>query len=163
MPDALIVGQSLSLECIVTTVRGINSSIDIIWRSDDVEIKSTTGASISSSTNSFILYRDLYNISLLTTFEDNRVYQCEGVINTNPNLIAERSTTLEVIGKYYLMFHFRNSKVFEFSWVRLRLSPCIIPYSLIESNFLLIFVTEDNIARYCCIAYYHSSAYLSML
>ena len=115
VPDALIVGQSLSLECIVTTVRGINSSIDIIWRSDDVEIKSTTGASISSSTNSFILYRDLYNISLLTTFEDNRVYQCEGVINTNPNLIAERSTTLEVIGKYYLMFHFRNSKVFEFS------------------------------------------------
>ena len=84
----------------MTTVRGISSSIDIIWSSDGVEIKRTIGASASSLTNSSILYRDFYNISLLTTAEEGRVYQCEGVINTTPNLIAESNISLDVIGKH---------------------------------------------------------------
>ena len=100
VPDIQAVGQSLSLECIVTTVRGLSSSIDIIWTSDGVEINRTSGASIGSETSSSILYRDFYNISLLTTAEDGRAYQCEGVINTTPNLTAESSTTLDVIGTY---------------------------------------------------------------
>ena len=98
VPDIQAVGQSLSLECIVTTVRGLSSSIDIIWTSDGVEINRTSGASTGSSTSSFTLYRDFYNISLLTTAEEGRVFQCEGVINTTPNLTAESSTTLDVVG-----------------------------------------------------------------
>ena len=43
VPDIQAVGQSLSLECIVTTVRGLSSSIDIIWTSDGVEIQRTSG------------------------------------------------------------------------------------------------------------------------
>ena len=85
------------MECVITTVRGISSSIDTIWKSDGVEIKRTFGASISSSTSSSILYRDFY-ISLLTTAEDGSVYQCEGVINTSPSLNAESSIILDVIG-----------------------------------------------------------------
>ena len=92
------VGQSLSMECIITTVRGLSSSVDIIWRSDGVEIKRTLGASISSSTSSSILYRDFYNITLLTTAEEGRVYHCEGVINTSSSLNAESSIALDVIG-----------------------------------------------------------------
>ena len=98
VPDIQAVGQSLSLECIVTTVRGLSSSIDIIWTSDGVEINRMSGASISSETSSSILYRDFYNISLLSTAEEGRVFQCEGVINTTPNLTAESSTTLDVVG-----------------------------------------------------------------
>ena len=85
------------MECVITTVRGISSSIDTIWKSDGVEIKRTLGASISSSTSSSILYRDFY-ISLLTTAKDGSVYQCEGVINTSPSLNAESSIILDVIG-----------------------------------------------------------------
>ena len=103
--DTQTVGQSLSLECIVTTVRGISSSIDIIWTSDGVEIKRTLGASISSSTSNSILYRDFYNISLLTTAEEGRVYQCEGVINTTPSLITQNNITLNVIGKNVSNMH----------------------------------------------------------
>ena len=84
----------------MTTVRGISSSIDIIWTSDGVEIKMIVGASASSSTNSSMLYRDFYNISLLTTAEEGTVYQCEGVINTTPNLTAESNISLDVIGKH---------------------------------------------------------------
>ena len=98
VPDIQAVGQSLSLECIVTTVRGLSSSIDIIWTSDGLEINRTSGASTDSSTSSFILYRDFYNIPLLTTAEDGRVFQCEGMINTTPYLTAESSTTLDIVG-----------------------------------------------------------------
>ena len=97
--DIQTVGQSLSLECIMTTVRGITSRIDIQWRRDGVEIRKIIEVSVSSSTSSSILYRDFYNISLLTTAEDGRVYQCEGVINTTPNLTAESSIILDVLGK----------------------------------------------------------------
>ena len=99
VPDMQIVGQLLSLECVVITTRGITSTIDIIWSSDGVEIKNTIGASISSSNSSSIVYKDFYNISLLTTTEDGRVYNCKGVINTTPNLTAQSNITLNVIGK----------------------------------------------------------------
>ena len=98
VPDIQMVGQSLSLEFVITTVRGISSSIDIIWTSDGVEIRRILGANISSSTSSSIVYRDFYTISLLTTAEEGRVYRCEGVINTTPNLIAESNITLDVVG-----------------------------------------------------------------
>ena len=98
VPDSLTAGQSLSLECIVTTVRGIMSRIDVVWTSDEVEIKKTIGANISSSTNSSILYRDFYNISLLTTAEEDKVYRCIGIVNAIPNLNSETSITIDVFG-----------------------------------------------------------------
>ena len=97
--DTQKVGQSLSLECILTTVRGINSRIDVVWRSDGIEIKKTIGISSIHLTNSSTVYKDFYNISLLTTTEEGRIYQCEGVINTTPNRTAESSITLDVLGK----------------------------------------------------------------
>ena len=105
VPDVQAVGQSLLLECTVTTVRGIMSRIDVIWRSDGLEIKRIIGTTISSSTSSSVVYRDFYNISLLTTAEEGRVYQCEGVINTTPSLITENNITLNVIGKYVSNMH----------------------------------------------------------
>ena len=98
-PNAQVVGQTLSLECIITTVRGIASRIDILWSSDGVAIKQITGASISSSTSSSIQYKDFYNISLVTTAEEGKTYQCEGVINAIPNLTADSSVFLDVTGK----------------------------------------------------------------
>ena len=105
VPDVQAVGQSLLLECTVTTVRGIMSRIDVIWRSDGLEIKRIIGTTISSSTSSSVVYRDFYNISLLTTAEEGRVYQCEGVIHTTPSLITENNITLNVIGKYVSNMH----------------------------------------------------------
>ena len=99
VPDMQIVGQLLSLECVVVTTRGITSTIDIIWSSDGVDIENTIGATVSSSDNSSIVYKDFYNILLLTTTEDGRVYNCKGVINTTPNLTAESNITLNIIGK----------------------------------------------------------------
>ena len=98
MPDIPTVGQPLSMECIMTTVRGITSTIDIIWSRDGVEVKRTTGASITSSSGSSIVYKDLYNISLVTTNEEEKVYQCRGVINATPNLTAINNILLDLVG-----------------------------------------------------------------
>ena len=94
------VGQPLSMECIMTTVRGITGMIDIIWSRDGVEVKRTTGASITSSSGSSIMYKDFYNISLVTTNEEEKVYQCRGVINATLMLTAENNISLDLVGKY---------------------------------------------------------------
>ena len=94
------VGQLLPMECIVTIARGITSRLDIEWSNDNVEVKKTLGVNVSSLNNIFMVYRDLYNVSLLTTAEESRAFKCKGVINTNPSIITESSIILDVIGMY---------------------------------------------------------------
>ena len=92
------VGQSLTLQCEVTTVRGITSRVDIVWSSGGVELKRINGVS-STTMGDSLAYIDSYTISQLTTTDDNRVIQCEGVINTNTSVMASDSITLDVTGK----------------------------------------------------------------
>ena len=93
-----IVGQSLTLECSVTTVRGITSRVDIIWSSDGRELERMEGVNVSSTTDNSVVYTDTYNISQLSTTDEDREYQCEVVINTSPSVMANDSVTLDVMG-----------------------------------------------------------------
>ena len=104
-PNTQTVGQSLTLECTVTTVRGITSRVDIMWSSDGVEIVRREGVTINTTTDNSALYTDYYTISQLGTTDDDRVYQCEVVINRSSQISATSSVTLDVIGKFgtYLM------------------------------------------------------------
>ena len=97
-PNTQIVGQSLTLECNVTTVRGITSSVDIVWSRDGDAVERMEVVNISSTTNNSVLYRDTYTISLLNTTNNGTVYQCEVVINTSPPVMANDSVTLDVMG-----------------------------------------------------------------
>ena len=94
-----IVGQSLMLECRVTTVRGITSRIDIEWTTDNTILQKTEGVNITFTTNDSIVYKDIYIITQVSTFDDGRVYQCEMIINTNPQMMATDTITLDVTGK----------------------------------------------------------------
>ena len=96
---AQIVGQSLILEANVTTVRGITSRIDIEWSIGNKTLQRTEGVNIISAASDFVVYKDIYNITQVSTFDDGRVYQCKVIINTNPQLMATDSTTLDVTGK----------------------------------------------------------------
>jgi len=98
VPNTQTVGQSLTLECSVTTVRGITSRVDIIWSSDGRELEKMEGVNVSSKTDNSVVYTDTYNISQLSTTDDNREYQCEVVINTSPLVMANDSVTLDVMG-----------------------------------------------------------------
>ena len=97
-PNTQSVGQSLTVECSVTTVRGITSRIDIIWSSDSTELVRMEGVNASFTTDNSVAYTDAYNISQLSTTDDGREYQCEVVINTSPPVMANDSVTLDVIG-----------------------------------------------------------------
>ena len=74
-----IVGQSVTLQCEVTTVRGITSRVDIVWSSDGIELERMNNVS-STMMNSSLAYTDHYTISQLSTTDDDRVIQCEGAI-----------------------------------------------------------------------------------
>ena len=93
------VGQSLTLQCEVTTVRGITSRVDIVWSSGGTilrRINSTTATTMDNS----LVYTDSYNISQLNTTDDDRVIHCGVVINSTDLVMASNNITLDVIGKY---------------------------------------------------------------
>ena len=92
-PNTQIVGQSLTLTCNVTAVRGITSSMDIVWTRDGIELQMT------EVNNTEEMYIDTYNISQLSTTDDGEEYQCEVVINASPPVMANNRVTLDVMGE----------------------------------------------------------------
>ena len=92
------VGQALTLECNVTTVRGIISRVDIVWSSNGSELKRIEGASVSLTSDSLETYTVIYDAMQLNTSDDGRVFQCEVLVNTNPPLMADDNITLDVTG-----------------------------------------------------------------
>ena len=98
-PNTQTVGQSLTLQCEVTTVRGITSKVDIVWSSGGTELQRMDNVSSTMMSDSLV-YTNSYTISQLSTTDDGRVIQCEVVINVNPEIVANDSITLDVTGKY---------------------------------------------------------------
>ena len=103
-----IVGQSITLQCKVTTVRGITSSVDIVWSSGDTELQRMNSVS-STTVNNSLVYTDTYNIAQLVTIDDGRMIHCEVVINTNPPVITSGDIILDVTGMLELQHtYFKN-------------------------------------------------------
>ena len=92
------VGQSLLLECIVTTVRGIISGMDITWSRDDVVFQTERNISINHTTLYTASYTSTYIIPQLSTLDDGRIYSCEVVINATPPIPATGRIEIDVIG-----------------------------------------------------------------
>ena len=97
-PNTQTVGNSLTLTCNVTAVRGITSSVDIIWSRDDREVERMEGVNVSSTTDNSVVYTDTYTISQLNTTDDGE-YQCEVVINSTSLVMAASSVILDVMGE----------------------------------------------------------------
>jgi len=101
----LTIGDPLTLYCIVTAVRGISSSVDIIW---------TTGGSVVRRVNNIMadieydvstIYTDSFKISSLSTIDNGREYQCTVVINANPPVNSSDQITLIFDGEYiYIVY-----------------------------------------------------------
>ena len=99
-PNTQTVGQSRTLQCEVTTVRGITSRVDIVWSSGGTVLRRINGTTPTTMNNSQV-YTDSYTISQLSTTHDGRVIQCEVVINTSPPIQDDDRIALDVIGKYW--------------------------------------------------------------
>ena len=92
------VGQSLTLQCEVTTVRGITSRVDIVWSSDGTVLRRINDTNVTTVGNSS-LFTDSYTVSQLSTTDDGRVIQCEVVINSSPPVMNTDSITIDVTCK----------------------------------------------------------------
>ena len=95
-PSNQTMGQSLTLQCEVSTVRGITSTVDIVWSSGGVELNRTNGLTPMGNPP---VYTDSYTISQLSTTDEGREIQCEVVINASPPLTASNNTILNVTGE----------------------------------------------------------------
>ena len=94
------VGEPTTLECNVTVVRGITSRVDIVWSSDNVELKRSEAVDASTTSSNSTIYSDQYIISQVNTTDHGRVYQCKVVINTSLQVSAVGMVTLDVYGKH---------------------------------------------------------------
>jgi len=117
--NAQIVGQSLTLECRVTVMRGITSRVDVVWSSDGSSISTLKGINMSKGSNA--QYSEMHVIPQLSTMDDGRVYQCDVVINTRPPVMATSNITLNVIGLFY-------TSVLHFTTYNLQSQPLMFLY-----------------------------------
>ena len=93
-----IVGQPLMLQCVMSTPRGINSRVDIMWTRDGVEVERVNDVSSNFSSAEVVVYTNIYTIPLLGTNDDDVVYECEVIIDLSPLLRIEDSIALDVEG-----------------------------------------------------------------
>ena len=98
-PKNQTVGQSLTLECNITTVRGITSRVDIVWRINGEEVKRIKQATAKSTLYSTELYVDTFYIPVLRTNDDGRVIQCKIVTIAAPSIVVADNITVNAIGK----------------------------------------------------------------
>ena len=76
----LTTGDPLTLDCTVTAIRGISSSVSIIWTTGDMELRRVDDITANVVNNSAI-YTDSFEISSLSAIDNGREYQCTVVIN----------------------------------------------------------------------------------
>ena len=94
-----IVGQSLVLECTGIIVRGVTSRVDIVWSSNDVTLNNISGVNGTLSQDNLPVYTATHNLQL-NTDDENRTYQCEIIINSDPPAMSADDITLDVTGKH---------------------------------------------------------------
>ena len=82
----------------MTAVRGITSRVDIIWRRGNMMLNRTNNTSPTMMASSLI-YTNTYTISLLSTDDEGREYECAVVINASPVVTATDNIALDVMGE----------------------------------------------------------------
>ena len=97
-PSNQTVGQSLTLESSITTVRGITSRVDIVWSSNGEELRRIMGATSNSTNDNSEVYEVTYDIPLLSTSDDGRIIECEIIIMTTPSIMTTNNVMLDVTG-----------------------------------------------------------------
>ena len=85
--DANIAGtaliyQPLILQCTATIVRGITSAVDIIWTTDNTQVRRVNNVTASNNINSSSIYNDSFIIPSLNISDIGNLYQCEVLVNS---------------------------------------------------------------------------------
>ena len=99
--------QPLMLQCNATIVRGITSTVDIIWTTDNIEVRRVNNVTASSSINSLSIYNDSFIISSLSINDIGNVYECEVLVNSILPNSAKSDVIIPIPGMcmYILYIH----------------------------------------------------------
>ena len=90
----LTIGDPLALNCNVTAVRGISSSVSIIWTTGGVELRRVDNIT-ADIVNDTAIYTDSFEISSLSAIDNGREYQCTVMINaTQPVNSSDQFTPI---------------------------------------------------------------------
>lgn len=88
------IGSPLSLECVVTTVRGITSEVDVVWKINNTKIMKRFDGNVTEERTSYVYY---YNGDTnLNPSDRNTVYQCQVIINTTPLINKTGAITISM-------------------------------------------------------------------
>ena len=93
------IGDPLTLDCTVTAVRGISSSVDIIWTTGGRVVKRVYNI-MADIENDYAIYTDSFEISSLSAIDNGKEYQCTVVINTRQPVYSSDYITLIFPSKY---------------------------------------------------------------
>ena len=91
------IGDRLTLDCTVTAVRGIFSSVDIIWTTEGRVVRRVDNITADVENDS-VIYTDSFEISSLSAIDNGREYQCTVVINANQPVYSSDLFTLAFAG-----------------------------------------------------------------
>ena len=90
----LTIGDPLTLDCTVTAIRGISSSVDIIWTTGGRVVRRVDNITADIE-NDYAIYTDSFEISSLSAIDNGREYQCTVVINAyNPVYSGDQITLI---------------------------------------------------------------------
>ena len=96
---SLVIGDSLTLDCTITAVRGISSSVDIIWTTGGIELRRVEDI-MADIENDSAIYTDSFEISSLSAIDNGREYQCTVVINASQPVNSSDQITLILNSEY---------------------------------------------------------------
>ena len=100
--DTVEFGQAATLECNVTTVRGITSRVDIIWLTftgNNYTIVRTVEDVTANTVNNSAVYTDQLVTPPLSVNDSGRVYVCAVSINSTFGVSSYGTTVLDFVGK----------------------------------------------------------------
>ena len=96
----LTIGDPLTLDCTVTAVRGISSSVDIIWTTGGRVVRRVDNITADIEQNDSTIYTDSFEISSLSAIDNGREYQCTVVINASQPVYSSDQIILNIPGEY---------------------------------------------------------------
>ena len=96
---SLTIGDPLTLNCTVTTVRGISSSVNIMWYTGGSVVRRVDNLTVAYTDNDSAIYTDLFEITSLTAIDNGRDYQCRVIINTSHSVYSSNQIVLNISGE----------------------------------------------------------------
>ena len=91
------------LDCTVTAVRGISSSVDIIWTTGGRVVRRVDNITADIENDSAI-YTDSFKIPSTSATDNGREYQCTVVINASQPVYNSDEVILIFPGEYIYLY-----------------------------------------------------------